>query len=134
MKVERDLRYSIRSVFETFPWPQNPSPNAVLRVAEAAREVRDARVDALASISGGLRELYKTLELPGKSSLRDAHAELDAAVAEAYRFDNNSVTSLLELNLDVAARLERGEEVTPPGLPPGLSGDVPARSVDCLEP
>jgi hypothetical protein len=42
---------------------------------------------ALQQIDGGLRALYRTLELPGKNPLKDAHAALDAAVLAAYGFD-----------------------------------------------
>jgi len=34
-----------------------------------------------------MRALYRTLELPGRHPLKDAHAALDAAVLAAYGFD-----------------------------------------------
>jgi len=37
-------------------------------------------------LKGGLRALYRTLELPGQNPLKDAHAALDAAVLDAYGF------------------------------------------------
>ncbi len=36
---------------------------------------------------GGLRALYRTLELPGQNPLKAAHGALDAAVLAAYGFD-----------------------------------------------
>ncbi|MBE0540019.1 MAG: class I SAM-dependent DNA methyltransferase, partial [Verrucomicrobia bacterium] len=48
-------------------------------VAAAAREVRRVRAEALRNLKGGLRALYRTLELPGANPLKDAHAALDAA-------------------------------------------------------
>ena len=37
-------------------------------------------------MKGGLRALYRTLELPGVNPLKAAHAALDAAVLAAYVF------------------------------------------------
>lgn len=120
LKVESDTRYSVRSVFETMPWPQAPTKAAVLGVAKAGREVRRVRDQHLPKIKGGLRALYRTLELPGKNQLKDAHAALDAAVLKAYGFNPKAdlLKQLLDLNLDVAAREKRGESVTAPGVPP----------------
>ena len=62
----------------------------------------------LAAIKGGLRALYRTLELPGANPLKDAHAALDAVVLAAYGFSakKDLLAQLLELNLAVAQRLE----------------------------
>jgi len=71
--------------------------------------------------SAGLRAVYRTLELPGKHPLKDAHAALDAAVLAAYGFDakKDLLAQLLELNLAVAEREKAGETVTAPGVPAG---------------
>ena len=69
LKVETDVRYSVRSVFDTFPWPQSPSAKEIKAVAAAGREVRRVRDAALQKINGGLRAVYRTLELPGKNPL-----------------------------------------------------------------
>ncbi len=81
LKVETDTRYSERAVFNTFPWPQAPTKRQIDGVVKAGREVRRVRADALTKIKGGLRAVYRTLELPGKNPLKDAHAALDAAVS-----------------------------------------------------
>src|SRR5690606_8971087 len=46
-------------------------------VAAAARELRRVRAEALPKLKGGLRALYRTLELPGANPLKDANAALD---------------------------------------------------------
>jgi len=63
------------------------------------------------------RVLYRTLELPDKNPLRDAH---DAAVRAAYGMKPNDdpLAFLLALNQQVAAREAAGEAVVAPGLPP----------------
>lgn len=47
-------------------------------VAAAAREVRAVRAEALRNLKGGLRALYRTLDLPGANPLKNAHAALNA--------------------------------------------------------
>ena len=102
------------------------------------------RAEALKVTTGGLRADYRTLELPGKHPLKDAHAALDAAVLAAYGFDpkKDLLEQLLALNLEVAARIaglrraqsSRGQPVTPPGVPAAY-GD-PSRLItdDCIRP
>jgi hypothetical protein len=90
----------------------------------------------LRSLKGGLRALYRTLELPGANPLKDAHAALDAAVLAAYGFDAKSdlLAQLLALNLAVAAKIERHEPVTAPGLPPGFPEPEQLVTDDCIRP
>ena len=77
-----------------------------------------------------LRDLYRSLDMPGKNPLRDLHIALDKAVAAAYGLANfpsfKNMESqqadfilpfLLDLNLQVANKEAKGEKVTSPGLP-----------------
>jgi MmeI, DNA-methyltransferase domain/MmeI, N-terminal domain/MmeI, helicase spacer domain/MmeI, target recognition domain len=133
-KLKSDYRYGAESVFDTFPWPQAPSVTQIDRVSEAARDIRRIRDEALSEIKGGLRALYRMLELPGKNPLKDAHAALDAAVLATYGFSpkKDLLTQLLELNLDVAAREQAGQPVTAPGVPPGYSNPSRLVTSDCI--
>jgi hypothetical protein len=135
-KLKSDFRYTSESVFDTFPWPQATSVKQVNAVAEAGRQVRRVRAEALQTLPGGLRALYRTLELPGANPLKDAHAALDAAVLDAYGFDarKDLLAQLLALNLEVAARIERGEPVTAPGIPPGHPHPETLMTEDCIRP
>ncbi|MEY2410585.1 MAG: hypothetical protein QOF48_3255 [Verrucomicrobiota bacterium] len=74
------------TVFDTFPLPQAPTVKQIDAVALAARELRRVRAEALPRLKGGLRALYRTLELPGANPLKDAHANLDTAVLAAHGF------------------------------------------------
>jgi hypothetical protein len=105
-------------------------------VAKAGREVRRVRDEALAKVKGGLRALYRTLELPGKNPLKDAHAALDAAVLAAYGFDpkGDLLGQLLALNQAVAAKEKAGEEVTAPGVPASYKDAGKLVSEDCIKP
>jgi len=51
--------------------------------------------------------------------LTDAHAALDAAVLTAFGFraKKDLLAQLLALNQQVAAKVEKGEPVIPPGVP-----------------
>jgi hypothetical protein len=163
-KLKSDFRYSAESVFDTFPWPQFPSAVAAVydrrnsahdpangghrpplqkediakieSVAAAGREVRRVRAEALTKIKGGLRAVYRTLELPGANPLKDAHAALDAAVLAAYGFDakKDLLAQLLALNLAVAAKIDAGEKVTAPGIPPGYPNASALVTTDCIQP
>ncbi|MCY3019639.1 MAG: N-6 DNA methylase [Planctomycetota bacterium] len=133
-KLKSDFRFG-EEVWNTFPWPQKPTKQRVQAVVKAGREVRRVRAEALKGIKGGLRALYRTLELPGKNPLKDAHAALDAAVLDAYGFSPRTdiLSQLLALNLDVAARIERGEAVTAPGVPKDYPKPEELVTDDCVQ-
>jgi hypothetical protein len=136
LKNEEDFNYSSKSVFDTFPWPQTPSAAQVEAVAAAGREVRRIRAEALSKMKGGLRVLYRTLELPGANPLKDAHAALDAAVLAAYDFSPKAdlLAQLLALNEQVASRIQEGEPVTGPGVPKNYPEPQKLVTSDCIQP
>ncbi len=137
------------SVFDTFPWPQTATVKQIDAVAAAARELRCVRAEALPKLKGGLRALYRTLELPGANPLKDAHAALDtvrttvslhrfadAAVLTAYGFSakKDLLAQLLALNQQVAAKIEKGEPVTAPGVPKNYPDAKKLVTEDCIRP
>jgi len=107
----------------------------ITAVAAAARELRRVRAEALPKLKGGLRALYRTLELPGANPLRDAHAALDAAVLAAYGFNakKDLLAQLLALNQEVAAKIEKGDPVTAPGVPKGYPEPAKLVTEDCIK-
>ncbi len=133
-KLKSDFRYTPESVFDTFPWPQGSTAEQTDAVADAGREVRRVRSEAVAKVHGGLRAVYRTLELPGKNPLKDAHAALDATVLAGYGFSpkKDLLAQLLRLNREVASRIDSGATVVAPGVPPSYPD--PARLVtdDCV--
>lgn len=140
-KLTERYRYG-EQVWKTFPWPQGPDFNGptvkqIDAIAEAGRKVRAVRDEALTKIKGGLRAVYRTLELPGKNPLKDAHAALDKAVLDAYGFSakKDLLQQLLDLNHAVADREQAGHPVTAPGIPGSYSGDRAALVTgDCIRP
>ena len=133
MKVESDTRYSVRDIFETFPWPQSPTVAQVEAVAIAARQVREVRARAISTAGAGLRGLYRTLELPGRHPLRGAHEELDNTVRHAYGMghDDQELRFLIELNRCVDEAARAGKLVESPGLPSCIIDSSWFISEDC---
>jgi SAM-dependent methyltransferase len=136
LKNEEDYNYSSEWIFNTFPWPQKVTEQRVLAVAEAARAVRRVRDEHLATLKCGLRKLYRTLELPGRNPLKDAHATLDAAVVAAYGFSTRAdlLTQLLELNFAVASAVSDGRPASGPGIPENFDDPSILVSGDCIPP
>jgi hypothetical protein len=81
-----------------------------------------------------LRNLYRTLDLPGKNPLRDAQNDLDAAVRAAYgmKAKADPLAFLLALNQDVAAHEATGEGVVAPGLPACVEDAGSFITADCV--
>jgi SAM-dependent methyltransferase len=128
------FRYTSDSVFATFPWPQKPNEKQIRAVAKTARDLREFRHKIMSANSWSLRDLYRTLEIPGDNELRNVHAALDAAVRAAYgmKEDEEILAFLLKLNLDLAAKESQGEPITPPGLPSFLPNPADFVTEDCI--
>ena len=62
-------------------------------------------------------ESTTVIKLPSANPLQDAHAALNTAVLTAYGFSakKDLLAQLLALNQEVAAKIELGEPVMPPG-------------------
>jgi len=135
-KLTARYRYSAESVFDTFPWPQEPSAAAVKSVAKAGQDLRAVREAAVKKLKGGLRALYRTLELPGNNPLKEAHAALDAAVMSAYGFSakKDTLEQILKLNLHVADNIVQGKQFTSPGLPAQATKPESLTTLDCVCP
>ncbi|WP_406852982.1 DNA methyltransferase [Brevundimonas sp. BH3] len=132
--MKSDPRYTSNTVFDTFPWPQSPSAEAVAGVAKAARNLRAGRRDLCDEHDMTFRELYRTLELPGSHPLKDLHAKLDKAVRVAYGMPKkgSGLPFILKLNDELAAAEAKGLKVQGPGVPAGLSGTIKVKSSDCI--
>lgn len=130
------FRYTSNTVWDSFPWPQSPSAGAVKKVAAAAVALRETRADLLKKHKMSLRDIYRSMELPGAHPLKDAHTKLDAAVREAYGMTpkQNVLAFLLALNAKVAADEAKGQKVQAPGLPKVVAAKKPFVTTDALQP
>jgi hypothetical protein len=130
------FRYTSNTVWDSFPWPQSPSAGSVKKVAAAAVALRETRAGLLKKHKMSLRDLYRSMELPGAHPLKDAHSKLDAAVREAYGMTpkQHVLAFLLALNAKVAAAEAAGEEVQAPGLPKVVAAKKTFVTADALLP
>lgn len=78
-RLESRYRYSAGIVYNNFPWPLNPSKQALERIEKAAQGVLDGRAS---HPDASLADLYDPLTMP--PGLLKAHQALDRAVDAAY--------------------------------------------------
>jgi hypothetical protein len=132
--LKGDFRYTSETVFDTFPWPQSPSLAQARLVAHAAVALRELRRRIMAENNWSLRDLYRTLELPGQSPLKAAHEKLNASVRSAYgmKAKDDPLAFLLALNGTLADREASMRPVIGPGLPPSVKEAASFISEDCI--
>jgi hypothetical protein len=132
--LKGDFRYTSNTVFDSFPFPQSPTLAQAKKVAAAAVKLRQLRRKVMTENQWSLRELYRTLDLPGDNPLRKAQAKLDAAVREAYgmKAKDDPLKFLLELNFMVADRETKSLPVVAPGLPPVVKNASEFITDDCV--
>lgn len=129
------FNYNIASIWDTFPWPQNPTEKQIEKIAKAANVLRIERNAIMEKNKSTLRDVYRILEKPGKNKLKDLHTDLDNAVIEAYGFDdkNDILHQLLNLNFKMAKIESEGIEIQAPGLPNWLPDKRKYISDDCVK-
>ncbi|MER7992361.1 class I SAM-dependent DNA methyltransferase [Micromonospora chalcea] len=98
-----DPRYTSTTVWDSFPWPQNPGNSSVSQIAQVAAQIVELRASWLTK-GLSLARQYNSLTEPGKNKLRDLHAQLDEAVVAAYGFstEEDMLAQLFALNQDLA--------------------------------
>jgi len=129
------FRYTANTVWDTFPWPQNPTEKQIQKIAKVSKALRDERNTILEKNNSTLREIYRILEKPGKNKLKDLHTDLDNAVIEAYGFDGKKdiLQQLLELNEKISQLEIEGKVVLSPGLPDWIVDKQKYISDDCVK-
>ncbi len=128
------FRYTINTVYDTFPWPQKPALAQIKTVAKRAEALRKARAKILKQEGISYRDLYRSMELPGDHELLKYHKALDIAVYSAYGFKKtqDELDFLLKLNLDLSQKESRGEKITGPGLPHIVKNPKEFITRDCI--
>ena len=134
--LKADFRYTSNTVFDSFPWPQEPTLGNIKAVAAAAVAFRKKRNELRAKNNQSLRDLYRVLDLPGAHPLKDAQATLDSAVRKTYGMEPNEdpLAFLLALNALVAAAEGNGDPVQGPGLPSFVKNRLDYVTADCIMP
>ena len=133
--LKGDFRYTGDTVFSTFPWPQNPTQVQMKKISSSVNNLMKIRKATMLKNNWGLRELYNTLEVPGKNSLRTAHELLDKSVREAYGMRKNEdiLKFLLNLNKELHKKERKGLKITGPGLPHSVKNPSEFVSKDCIK-
>jgi hypothetical protein len=117
--LKGDWRYTSNTVFDSFPWPQNPSTKNINIVLNAAIKLRDVRITTMRKYDWSLRDLYKAMEDSDENPVTSAQMELDLAVLSAYGFrkKDSILKELLLLNLALAKKEVDGQFIEAPGRP-----------------
>jgi hypothetical protein len=107
--LEARIRYTPRTSFGTYPWP-NPSPDQRDAIAAAGRAIVILRSALTQEMGVGLTAIYNVMDDGGYRPLAQAHRQLDEAVMRAYGWDlavaqdpDGVTRGLLDLNHEIAA-------------------------------
>ncbi|WP_145537115.1 hypothetical protein [Synechococcus sp. Ace-Pa] len=105
--------------FETFPFPQIVSPALVEQIRQAMTALNDYRNEVMVARNWGITDLYNAYFNEPASQLAKLHQALDALVLKAYGWKANEdiLSNLLDLNLELAEREAAGEKVVGPWAP-----------------
>ena len=117
--LKGDWRYTSDTVFDSFPWPQNPTIKQIEEVARWSKALRDKRNEYMEQRHLTLRQLYRIMDDTPNNPVSDIQIRLDKAVREAYgmRPETDSLQFIMDLNGKVYEKELRGEQVQGPGLP-----------------
>lgn len=117
--LKGDIAYTPTTCFETFPFPQTPSPQLVEQIRAKAIELHEYRSEQMEAKQWGITKLYNAYFDEPASQLYKLHKQLDALVLDAYGFspDDDLLERLLALNLELAEKEKQGEPVVGPWAP-----------------
>jgi hypothetical protein len=120
--LKGDTRYTNTTCFETFPFPQYSCtgdsrivPTGIIpKIRDKTVELHQYRTEQMAKKQWGITQLYNAYFYEPASKLYQLHQQLDKLVREAYNFksDDDLLSKLLELNLELAELEKRGEKVS----------------------
>lgn len=133
--LKGDWRYTSDSVFDSFPWPQNPTKSQIEAVAKHAKALRDKRNEIMRTNHYTLRQLYRIIDDAPENPVSKIQAQLDKAVRDAYGMSREAdpLQYLLNLNSRIYEREQQGEKVQGPGLPDKLKDKSTVITNDCVE-
>lgn len=117
--LKGDTRYTHKTCFETFPFPQTPSPKLVEKIRAAAVSLHEYRSQIMEKKQWGITKLYNAYFAEPASQLYKLHKNLDELVRQAYGFttDDNILEKLLNLNQELAEKEKQGQAVVGPWAP-----------------
>jgi hypothetical protein len=102
-------------------------------VAKQAKALRDKRNEVMQKYNYTLRQLYRFMDDTPENPVSEIQARLDKAVREAYGMGGaDTLQYLLNLNVRLYEREQRGEPVQGPGLPSKVKDKTTVVSTDCV--
>jgi len=128
------FRYTSDTVFDSFPWPQNPTIKQIEEVAKQAKALRDKRNEMMERHHYTLRQLYRIMDDTPENPVSEVQAQLDNAVREAYGMSREAdiLQYLLNLNSHMYEKEQNGEGIQGPGLPKKIKNKSRFVSNDCI--
>jgi N-6 DNA Methylase len=125
--LKGDTRYTPRTCFETFPFPQTPTQKQIDAIRATAIELHEYRSTQMEKKGWGITKLYNEYFHEPASQLAKLHAKLDDLTLKAYGFSptDDLLEVLLALNLELAEKEKRGEAVIGPWAPDNPPGAQP---------
>ncbi len=114
--LEDRTAYTHKTCFETFPFPQTPTPKQVEQIRKTAIDLHEYRSDIMEKRQWGITKLYNEFFHEPASQLYKLHAKLDNLAMQAYGFAevDNILEKLLQLNQELAEKEQHGEAVVGP--------------------
>lgn len=133
--LKGDWRYTSDTVFDSFPWPQNPTRKQIEEVAKQAKALRDKRYEFMEERQLTLRQLYRIMDDTPNNPVSEIQNKLDNAVRDAYgmRHDADVLQFLLELNGKLYQKEQNDEIIQGPGLPNKIKDKSELVSKDCVK-
>lgn len=109
------LRYTPRTCFETFPFPQLMTSDIGQAIREKVLELQHYRCEQMEQRQWGITDLYNAYFYEPASRLFQLHRQLDDLVIDAYGFkDSDILEQLLELNLALGKKEKNRESIVGP--------------------
>lgn len=111
--LKGDTRYTHKTCFETFAFPQIQNKKVIEKIRNKTIELHQYRTEQMEKKQWVITQLYNKFFHEPASKLYQLHQQLDNLVMQAYGFksDDNILEKLLELNLELADKEQRGEKV-----------------------
>jgi SAM-dependent methyltransferase len=111
--LKADIAYTHNTCFETFPFPQTPTPKQIAAIRTAAQTLHTYRTEQMEKKQWGITTLYNKFFHEPSSQLHKLHTQLDDLVLTAYGFKKTDdlLEKLLTLNLELAEKEKQGASV-----------------------
>ena len=104
--LDNRTRYSHKTCFETFPFPQKPTATVVEDLRTITEELHEYRTEQMDKKKWGITQIYDAFFHESSSQLFKLHDQINQLAISAYNFqeEDDILAKLLELNLELATK------------------------------